>query len=173
MIDFTAASGSRLIKKVAMDGSKLAEGSKKRAGLRVSLAGYRLEDQVGFVIRKATQRHTAIFMKQMTDGLTPTQWAAVVKVAELGAVSQNQLGRDTAMDVATIKGVVDRLVKRGFVTASSDPADSRRNLIALTPEGADFVKTGRPVAAGITEETLHGLSPDERQTLIELLRKIA
>ena len=79
--------------------------------------------------------------------LTPTQWAALVKVGELGSVSQNQLGRDTAMDAATIKGVVDRLIKRGLVKASADPGDHRRSLITLTPPGRDALTAGLPIAA--------------------------
>ncbi len=73
----------------------------------------------------------------------------------------------------TIKGVVDRLIRRGFVSVTSDPEDTRRNLIALTAEGRSVVAAARPVAAAITEETLSGLTAGERQMLIELLRKIA
>lgn len=134
---------------------------------------YRLEDQVGFALRKASQRHTAIFQQLMVEDLTPTQWAALVKADELGSVSQNQLGRDTAMDVATIKGVVDRLIKRGFLTAAADPKDSRKNLISLTPKGRKALDAGRHAARRITEETLAGLTSAERLMLVELLRKIA
>jgi DNA-binding MarR family transcriptional regulator len=138
----------------------------------VDLGGYRLEDQVGFYLRKAGQRHASIFMHTMEDDLTPTQWAALVKVAELKSVSQNQLGRDTAMDVATIKGVVDRLIRRGLVTTHSDPGDSRRNLIEITREGRDVIARRLPAAVAITEETLKTLSSAERAKLLELLRKI-
>ena len=92
------------------------------------LGGYRLEDQVGFYLRRAGQRHAAIFAGHMADELTPTQWAALVKLAEHHSVSQNLLGRETAMDAATIKGVVDRLSKRGFVATSPDPEASRTPL---------------------------------------------
>ena len=68
-----------------------------------------LDDQVGFVLRQAQQRHTTIFAAEMIEGLTPTQWAALAKLREVGACSQNHLGRLTAMDAATIKGVIDRL----------------------------------------------------------------
>ena len=134
---------------------------------------YRLEDQIGFYLRRAGQRHAAIFLKHMAADLTPTQWAALVKVAELGSVSQNQLGRDTAMDAATIKGVVDRLIKRGFVAARSDPGDGHRTLIALTPEGAEVLASGIPAATAITAETVQPLTPGERHMLLELLSKIA
>ena len=66
-----------------------------------ALGGYRLEDQVGFYLRRAAQRHAAIFADRMTDELTPTQWAALVKLAEFVSLSQNLLGRETAMDAAT------------------------------------------------------------------------
>lgn len=134
---------------------------------------YRLEDQIGFVMRKASQRHGAIFTAHMVADLTATQWAALVKVCELGSVSQNQLGRETAMDVATIKGVVDRLIKRGFVTVRADPGDNRRNSISATAEGEAAIAAGIPAAVRITEETLNGLTAGERLLLIELLRKLA
>jgi hypothetical protein len=68
---------------------------------------YVLDEQVGFALRQAQQRHTTIFAAKMIEDLTPTQWAALAKLRELGDCSQNHLGRLTAMDAATIKGVVD------------------------------------------------------------------
>ena len=73
-----------------------------------------LDDQVGFLLRQAQQRHTTIFAAGMIESLTPTQWAALAKLREVGDCSQYRLGRLTAMDAATIKGVVDRLTARGF-----------------------------------------------------------
>ena len=75
---------------------------------------YRLDEQVGFVLRQAQQRHTTLFSELMIEDLTPTQWAALAKLAERGPQSQNQLGRLTAMDAATIKGVIERLTVARF-----------------------------------------------------------
>lgn len=135
--------------------------------------GYRLEEQVGFYLRRASQRHAAIFAAQMTDELTPTQWAALVKLAEHQSVTQNLLGRETAMDAATIKGVVDRLMKRGFVATSPDPDDGRRMRVAITPVGLAAVQRGLDAAAAITAETLKPLDRAERRALLDLLRKLA
>ena len=63
---------------------------------------YVLEEQAGHLLRRAHQRHTAIFQENIPDGqLTPLQFAALVKLHDLGEVSQNQLGRLIAMDAAT------------------------------------------------------------------------
>jgi len=133
---------------------------------------YVLDEQIGFLLRQAQQRHTAIFARLMTEDVTPTQWAALVKLAELGPCSQNLLGRHTAMDAATIKGVVDRLAGRRFVASASDPGDSRRLLIALTDEGRAFVARATPVAEKITEETLAPLGDGDRALLARLIAAI-
>ncbi|MGB6658237.1 MAG: MarR family transcriptional regulator, partial [Xanthobacteraceae bacterium] len=93
---------------------------------------YVLDGQVGFLMRVAMQRHTSIFTADMVEGLTQTQFAAMAKLQEVGPCSQNQLGRLIFLDAATIKGVVDRLLVREFVTALADPNDRRRRAVALS-----------------------------------------
>jgi DNA-binding MarR family transcriptional regulator len=136
-------------------------------------ARYRLDDQVGFVLRQAQQRHTALFSSLMIEGVTPTQWAAMSKLAEVGACSQNLLGRLTAMDAATIKGVIDRLAARGLACAVADADDARRRLIDLTPLGAELCARAAPLAHEITARTLAPLDADERELLVSLLRRLA
>jgi len=139
---------------------------------RSALGGYRLEDQVGFHLRRAGQRHAAIFAERITDELTPTQWAALVKLAEFESLSQNLLGRETAMDAATIKGVVDRLLKRGFVATAQDPDDARRMRVSITRAGLAAVERGAAAATAITGETLQPLDAAECRELVELLKRI-
>lgn len=133
---------------------------------------YVLDDQVGFLLRVALQRHTAIFTTRMIEGLTQTQFAALAKLHEVGPCSQNHLGRRIYLDAATIKGVVDRLVGRGFVTAVSDPKDRRRRAVTLTDIGREVTEAAMLVAAEITAATLAALSEDEQKTVVTLLRKL-
>ena len=133
---------------------------------------YVLDDQVGFRMRVAMQRHTAIFMSRMIEDLTQTQFAALAKLFEVGPCSQNQLGRLIFLDAATIKGVVDRLRLRGFVTTCNDPNDRRRRAVALTDRGRQVTQAAQVVAAKITAETLAPLSPEEQRTVVTLLRKL-
>lgn len=136
------------------------------------MSEYRVDQQIGFFLRQANQRHVAIFAGRMGDRLTTTQWAALSKLKEIQPTSQNQLGRETAMDVATIKGVVDRLVARDFVQTAADPRDGRRLILSLTPEGDAALTRNLAAARGVTEETLSPLTSGERMILLELLTKI-
>jgi len=130
---------------------------------------YVLDEQVGFRMRVAMQRHTAIFMSRMIEGLTQTQFAALAKLKEVGACSQNHLGRLIYLDAATIKGVVDRLHNRGFITSGTDPNDRRRRALMLTPEGRRVADAAERVAAEITTETLAPLAPEDREAAVRLL----
>jgi MarR family transcriptional regulator, lower aerobic nicotinate degradation pathway regulator len=134
---------------------------------------YRLEDQAGHVLRRAHQRHTAIFQDSMDElQLTPTQFAALAKIGDVGDVSQNQLGRLTAMDPATIQGVIQRLEARGLIGRQPDPKDRRCTLLSLTVEGQALLADAVTRAKRITEATLAPLTPAERQTFLALLRKL-
>jgi DNA-binding MarR family transcriptional regulator len=151
--------------------SAAATAAKSRA-VGKSAAPYVLDGQVGFILRQVSQRHANIFLTRIGCDLTQTQWAALAKLHEGGAISQNQLGRMTAMDVATIKGVVDRLIQKGLLVRGDDSADARRNLIALTRKGRQLVEMHFSDALAISEETLAPLSGAERLTLFRLLTKL-
>ncbi|MCB1384125.1 MAG: MarR family transcriptional regulator [Notoacmeibacter sp.] len=132
---------------------------------------YILDEQVGYLLRKANQRHLGIFASGIAH-LTPTQFAALAKLNQMGALSQNELGRQTAMDGATIKGVIDRLRDRDLVRSKADPNDRRRMLIELSEEGSAVVTDCLDAARRITRQTLAPLAPAERERLVELLQKI-
>ena len=132
---------------------------------------YILESQVGFVMRRAVQRHIAIF-SSLIPHMTPTQFAALAKLCELGQASQNELGRLTSMDVSTIKGVVDRLRGRGLVSAEPLASDKRRLILTPTPQGKKKYHELLSKAKDVSRQTLSPLSNDERRQLIELLKKL-
>jgi MarR family transcriptional regulator, lower aerobic nicotinate degradation pathway regulator len=133
---------------------------------------YILEEQVGFILRQVWQRHATIFAREIGINLTSAQWAALAKLTETGPCSQNQLGRLTAMDVATIKGVIDRLTARGLTETSADPEDGRRLLVSLTRAGQLIAEKAAPQALEITRQTLAPLDTKERETLLALLSRL-
>lgn len=138
------------------------------------LDGYDLDAQAGFLLRRAHQRHTALFANGMAAAdLTPMQFSALVRVVALGRATQNHLGRLVATDPATIQGVVRRLEARGLVQRLPDPADRRTTVLAPTAAGLDLAAAAIPAARAITEATLAPLRPDERRQFLQLLSKVA
>ena len=135
---------------------------------------YVLEDQVGHLQRRAHQRHAAIFQDMIGDAqLTPLQFAALVKLHDLGEVSQNELGRRTAMDAATMQGVIKRLLARGLIDRKPDAEDRRRVALSLTGDGRSLIAAAMPDGHAISDETLAGLDEAERRSFLALLKRLA
>ena len=88
-------------------------------------------------------------------------------------MSQNQLGRLAAMDIATIKGVVDRRKSKGLLQTDSDPHDKRRSIISLTSAGKELMQQLYSDGTAISNETLAPLKLAEQKTLISLLKKLS
>jgi MarR family transcriptional regulator, lower aerobic nicotinate degradation pathway regulator len=141
--------------------------SAKRS-VKPSRPAYILDEQIGFILRQVWQRHATIFAREIGINLTPT----LAKLTETGPCSQNQLGRLTAMDVATIKGVIDRLTGRGLTETSADPEDGRRLLVSLTRAGQQMAEKVTANALAISKETLAPLDAKEREMLMALLSKL-
>jgi len=134
---------------------------------------YVLEEQVGHLLRRAHQRATAVFLQRIGEAqLTPTQWAALAKLADTGGASQNHLGRLTAMDPATIQGVIRRLVARKLIETAGDPTDRRRSVLRLTPAGGALVARLQANAREVSRATLEPLGDSERAELLRLLKAI-
>ena len=150
----------------------MARSAVAKRSVKPAKPAYVLDEQIGFILRQVWQRHAMIFARDIGINLTPTQWAALAKLQETGPCSQNQLGRLTAMDVATIKGVIDRLTARGLTETSSDPEDGRRLLVSLTKAGQQLAEKAAPNALAISRETLAPLDAREREVLLGLLGKL-
>ena len=131
-----------------------------------------VEDQVGHLLRRAHQRHCSLFSDTLKAELTTMQFAALAMIERHEQVSQNHLGRLTAMDPATIQGVVRRLAERALIVSASDPTDGRRFLWRLTPAGKRLLKKIIPKGQQISDETLAPLSASERSTFLRLLKKL-
>jgi DNA-binding MarR family transcriptional regulator len=140
----------------------------------VAVRNYVLDDQIGFVLRKAHQRATDIFNSVMSQfEVTPTQFAALARLHEVGETSQNRLGRMTAMDPATVLGVVSRLKKRGLIEQRLDPNDGRMNLLSLSADGHVLIGAMEQAGLEVSRRTLELLGERDARRLLELLGRIA
>jgi DNA-binding MarR family transcriptional regulator len=144
-----------------------------KAATSAALRPYRIEDQIGYLLRRAHQRASAIFQVTIGDpNITPTQYSSMVKLKEYKELSQNLLGRLVGMDKATMQGVVRRLKERGLVDSRPDPGDARRTLLSLTTEGDRTVTKLLLNGPAVSRETLKPLNGAEQRQLLDLLGRI-
>lgn len=134
----------------------------------------RVESHVGHLLRRAYQRATAnLHAKIAETGLTARQLATLARLAELGPLSQNRLGRLIDMEPANIHSLVRRLARRGLVSIDHDETDRRRLIISLTGAGESLFREAQAPSERANEETLSPLNAAERRDLFRLLQRIA
>lgn len=139
-----------------------------------ALPNYDLEQQIGFLLRRAYQRHTSIFQRAISDEhLTSVQFAVMVTVDKLGSSPLVQISHETAIDHATLRDIVSRLKKRRLIEVVQDSTDRRQKLVSVTSDGKKLLQLAIPAARLITEETLSPLSSCERITALKVLTKLA
>jgi DNA-binding MarR family transcriptional regulator len=135
---------------------------------------YRLEDQVGFLLRRAYQRASSNLIERIGPyDLTAPQFATLARLYERGTLSQNLLGRLVAMEPANIRDVVLRLKKRRLVSTGRDPGDARLILVGLTPAGMSLIQDLLPIEIECTARTLAGFSASEKKVLYDFLDRLA
>lgn len=123
--------------------------------------------------RAAARGHRLVADALATEGMRMMHHAVLSAVAELGPVSQAELGRTLGIDPKDMVAIVNDLQQDGLVTRTPDPKDRRKNAIEICTEGGRRLRRTQRLGDEANAELTAALSPAERKQLIALLTRIA
>lgn len=78
-----------------------------------------------------------------------------------GPPSQRELADRLHVSAPTIATSLKSLERNGYVERRTDPADSRRNLISITPKALDALENSRMIFDAVDETAFSGFSDEE------------
>ena len=104
--------------------------------------------------------------------LSAPEWRTMAVLGRYGAMNANSVVDRTAMDKVRVSRAVARLTAAGHITRRVDPADHRRAILDLTPQGTSTYHEIVPWLRAVQEEILAGLGAGERDTLEKVLIKL-
>ncbi|MDT0310128.1 MarR family transcriptional regulator [Streptomyces sp. DSM 44917] len=93
-------------------------------------------------------------------------------LAQFGPQSQAQLGARCRVDPSDVVAAVGELADHGYATRTPDPANRRRNRVAITEAGAAHLRLLDGVLDTAQDAFLAPLTPDERRQLTDLLTRL-
>lgn len=131
------------------------------------------EESVGYIIHEVAKAFRRRFEEVVkVHDLTLPQMRALGELVRKGGVSQVSLAGAIDADPMTLKGILDRLEKRGLVTRQQDPSDSRAKIVHVTADGEALFKAAKAIGGEIQDEAIHGLSEDQLKALTDGLTHI-
>lgn len=123
--------------------------------------------------RAAARGHRLVAEALAREGMRMMHHAVLSAVAELGPVSQAELGRALRIDPKDMVGIVGDLEADGLVTRSPDPRDRRKNAITVSAAGERRLRRTEKLGDEANDALTAGLTPQEREQLVSLLARIA
>jgi DNA-binding MarR family transcriptional regulator len=103
------------------------------------------------------------------NGLRGYHFRLLAALEQWGPSSQADLGRTTGIDRSDVTAALNDLEERALVERRPDPANKRRNIVTMTPDGARELLALDAVVARVQEELLAPLTPAQRKQFLGLL----
>jgi len=132
-----------------------------------------LPELIGFNLRCA---HLALFQHFSTTvgqkDITAPQFGTLLLIEANPDISQSAIAAALRFDRSTLVQIIDRLEDRDLVVRRVSSTDRRSHALRLTESGAALLEKLKELAVSHEGDVAGALSTDEREQLIDLLKKL-
>jgi len=105
-------------------------------------------------------------------GLLPVQFDVIATLANQPSMTFKQLGERTLISKSSLTGVVERMVKKGFIAISENPDDARSHLLKLTTKGQKIFEQVFPEHLKHLEKAFEKISKKQMKEIEESLKTL-
>jgi MarR family transcriptional regulator, 2-MHQ and catechol-resistance regulon repressor len=105
-------------------------------------------------------------------GVNPTEFAVLELLYHKGDQPLQQIGEKILLASGSITYVVDKLENKGLIVRRACEKDRRVTYASITEKGRAFIEKVFPEHAQTIHETVSGLTAEEKEQAILLLKKL-
>lgn len=132
-----------------------------------------IDQNFGFLLYDAARLMRRDFDRRARGlGLSRAQWSVLAHLARNEGVKQAELADLLDVQPITLARQIDRLERSGLVRRCPDPKDRRVRRLYLSELAGPILVQLRVLGRETRAEALHGLSLEQRRSLIEILARI-
>ena len=103
-------------------------------------------------------------------GLARSQWEVLYRIASSDGVTQKDLQTAMKVESGTLTGIVDSLVKKGWLFRQEHPRDRRIKLLRMTEQGhRKWLDIPNPIDV-LRPDIMKGITPEEEGFVVKLLQ---
>lgn len=135
----------------------------------------KLSDILFYNLDKAIRSYRAYAQKQLKANgynITIDQWLVIKAILENPGVSQQELAVMVFKDTASVTRIIELLVKAGYMTRDTDPADRRKTILAVNERGIKIIEDVQAVVLKNRAKALEGIEAGALQATNETMKKI-
>lgn len=133
----------------------------------------RVAERPTWLLSRANARSQRLLAEAFeAAGVRGYHFRLLAALEEHGPSSQADLGRQTGIDRSDVVATLNELVDRRLARRDPDPADGRRNVVTITPQGRRTLERLDAALDGVQDELLAPLSASERATFVRLVTKL-
>ena len=133
-----------------------------------------IKNEIPMAIRAAyLALHRRSEVQFTRHGVSADQFVLLATLARGDALTQRELARRMPSDPSTVRAMLVLLERQGLVQRDAHPTDSRARMAALTPAGKRKFQQLWKASESIRTQMFDALQPDEAETLITLLTRLA
>ena len=132
-----------------------------------------LESLVGYNARRAALVIVEKFLERMAVyDLRVVDFSVLSLITHNPGITSRQLCATLNIQPPNLVGMVNAMEKRDLIMRLPHPHDARALGLHPTTQGKKLVRQAEQTVTQLEQDVTPGLSPAERKTLIQLLRKI-
>ena len=130
-----------------------------------------LAGRLGYLLKHAQLRMAELNAAALAPfGITGRELAVLLAIDSQAPLSQQEAARQLGVDRTTMVALIDELEGKQFVQRRQDPADRRKNVVALTPAGRDILRKAGKASDEAERRFLAPLTGDQAAEVREALR---
>lgn len=141
----------------------------------VMLFSYDYNQSLGYltgIANRSLSNMLAIKFREANINMTAEQWGAIIVLLNDGEMSQRELGDKLHLEKSSVSRLSGGLEKRGWISRTKNPKDSRQNLISPTSKAFEVAEHCASIARPILTDAQSGMSEKEILLLRSLLSRI-
>lgn len=112
-----------------------------------------------------------VFQRHDLD-LSKEQMIVLKKLHDSDGLNQNELAFLTFRDKSSLARLLSKMEKKKYITRRQNAEDKRINEVFLTEEGRSIFKKTRPAIRDLLDIMEHGISQEEKDQIIRILKKV-
>jgi DNA-binding MarR family transcriptional regulator len=129
---------------------------------------------MGYLLKHAQLRMAELNAAALAPfGITGRELAVLLSIDSQAPLSQQEAARRLGVDRTTMVALIDELEGKQLVQRRQDPADRRKNVVALTPAGHGTLTKAGKASDEAERRFLAPLTGNEAAQVREALRRVA